>query len=111
MTANKYSWKIYTLNVVALIILLCWYCYNAFYSKSMLVGTYIYSHPVALDKGPLPGDTLELFIDGTFRSNRWGKGKFVVNGDRIQGSNKYDENFFEFRWPLYRAYYLGKPRI
>jgi hypothetical protein len=86
--------------------------YNNFFTKSMIVGTYI-SNGNGLD-GANKGDTLIISKDNTFKSKTWGKGKYTLNystkGTTIRIQYDYEFGKASYHMGIKRNYYI-EPKL
>lgn len=74
---------------VVISVLLIFYFLNHFFTKSMIVGTYVSNDNAGID-GPNKGDTLILLENNTFRSQTWGKGTYKLEGSSITINYNYE---------------------
>jgi hypothetical protein len=85
--------------------------YDNFYTSKILSGKYTYKFPQYIVEGPKTGDYLILKENGTFESDTWGNGTYVINGSEIILNYKYELGLASFECKIYRPLFLGKPRI
>lgn len=77
----------------------------------MVSGSYVYNFPTYIVDGPKTGDILNLKENGTFESDTWGKGTYIINGCDLELS--YNDVFGKsgFELGIYRPLFFGEPRI
>lgn len=85
--------------------------YDNFYTSKIVSGRYVYNFPEYRVEGQKTGDYLYLKENGTFESNSWGNGTFIIDGSDLELSytDKFGKSIFECS--VYRPFFFGKPRI
>nr|WP_315247373.1 hypothetical protein [uncultured Flavobacterium sp.] len=94
------------------------YFYNSFFSRDMLVGTYVvknyYNSPSAVEL-PSTTDTLKILKDNKFISSDWGEGKYnlsySITGTKIHFSYQYEFGTAGFTSSLTRKLFIGNTKI
>ncbi|MEN2412581.1 hypothetical protein [Flavobacterium mesophilum] len=94
------------LSIVFLIGLV--YTYNNFFTKSMIIGTYV-SNGNGID-GPNKNDTLILLENNTYESQTWGKGKYTLKANTINIYYDYEFGKASYQMRIERNFYL-KPKL
>jgi hypothetical protein len=85
--------------------------YDNFYTNKMVSGSYVYNFPTYIVDGPKTGDILNLKENGTFESNSWGNGTFIINGSDLELSYKDEFGKSSFDCGIYRPFFFGEPHI
>lgn len=85
--------------------------YDNFYTNKMVSGSYVYNFPTYIVDGPNTGDILNLKENGTFESNSWGNGTFIINGSDLELCYKNEFGKSSFECGIYRPLFFGEPHI
>lgn len=85
--------------------------YDNFYTTKIISGTYIYDFPNAIADGPSQGDRLVLKENGSFKSDTWGVGRYVVSGSKLQLTFNYELGKVSYECSIYRRFFWGAPRL
>ena len=82
--------------------------YNYAYPVFLIKGTYV-AHVQGQDSylGVKEGDTLRIQADGTFDSQSWGSGSYIIANNEITFWIENEAISTSFR----RSYFYGSPRI
>lgn len=101
--------RLLILGVALIIIFGGIYFHINFFTKSMIVGTYInknYNYTPFLPEIPYSIDTLRIFKDERFISSHWGEGQYKLSyslkGTTINLSYKYEFGMAGYKIPVTR---------
>jgi len=103
-------------NIFLIVIFLIFLIYTIdnFFTKSMIVGTYVSNNKTSIIDGPSNGDTLVLLDNNTFKSQTWGNGKYSLEysgkGTKINIHYKYEFGTAGYQMGIQRSFYI-KPKI
>ncbi|MCD2259499.1 hypothetical protein [Psychroserpens luteolus] len=82
--------------------------YNSYFPKFLITGKYVANiEDEFATFGVSNGDQLILNEDGTFQSDSWGTGTYVLKGKEIEFNYNDGSIHTQFNRPLF----FGKPRI
>jgi hypothetical protein len=82
--------------------------YNSYFPKFLVTGKYVANiEDEFATSGVQNGDKLTLSEDGTFQSDSWGNGTYILKGTEI--TFQYSES--SFRTYFNRSLFYGQPRI
>lgn len=102
--------KLRTIIITSVILITSFFIvYNNFYTPHMISGTWVYDFPVALPEGPSRGDSLKLKENGTFESDTWGNGTYILNGSELNLT--YEHGTAGFQTNISRPLFWDEPRI
>lgn len=105
------------IGAVLVLTLLGIHLYNNFFTKNMLIGTYVnqnYNYTPFLPDIPYFPDTLNIFKDGRFVSSHWGEGQYKlsysIKGTTIDLTYNYEFGKGSYRTSITRKLF-GTPKI
>lgn len=84
------------------------YVYDSFFTKSMIIGTYV-SNGIGID-GPNKNDTLILLENNNYESQSWGKGEYTLKGNTITIHYDYEFGKASYQMSIERNFYI-KPKL
>ena len=93
------------------------YLYSGFFTKGMLVGTYVNPHFKVSrgEDGPVFADTIRLLDDNSYDSGYWEKGTYKISytplGTQIQLGTKNQFHNLSLQTFIRRDNVVGSPKI